>query len=389
MFVRKSKVVMAALLAAMLGAARVLPAQEVQTADQILAELDHTASAQLKALNNKIPIDWVGGSMLVGYYELAHVSKNPEISAALMAVGNEAKWTPMFRPKAPLHADDHCVGQTFLDLYVTHHDPAMLAPTQARMDTLVEHINTWKPEQKQIWWWCDSLFMAPALLCRMSAVTGDPKYLDAMDKEWARTRKLLFDKQEHLYYRDATYLFPKKTEKNGKKMFWSRGNGWVFAGLCHTLEYMPPDHATRPVYTTEFKQMADKLLSLQGTDGMWRVSLLDPQSFPNPETSGTAFYCYGFAWGINNGLLEREKFLPAAIKAWAGLRAVRRADGIPGYVQAIGSQPASVSAEATQLYATGGFLSAGLQMMKLAPLTLPPPPALDGAPAAPAATTKP
>ena len=43
----------------------------------------------------------------------------------------------------------------------------------------------------------------------------------------AKTSDLLYDKQEHLYARDADYLT--KTEANGKKMFWSRGQ-WMGDG---------------------------------------------------------------------------------------------------------------------------------------------------------------
>ena len=64
----------------------------------------------------------------------------------------------------------------------------------------------------------------------MYAATGDRKYIGYLDEEWAKTSDLLYDKQEHLYARDADYLT--KTEANGKKMFWSRGNGWVMGGHC-------------------------------------------------------------------------------------------------------------------------------------------------------------
>ena len=47
------------------------------------------------------------------------------------------------------------------------------------------------------------------------------------------------------------------------------------------------------------RAMAVAIARQQGNDGLWRANLDDPDQCPNPETSGTAFFCYAFAWGIN------------------------------------------------------------------------------------------
>jgi len=60
--------------------------------------------------------------------------------------------------------------------------------------------------------------------------------------------------------------------------------------------------------------MADRILSLQQEDGLWRASLLDPDSYPGGEVSGSGFFCYALAWGINNKLLDRDTYLPAVKK---------------------------------------------------------------------------
>jgi len=211
--------------------------------------------------------------------------------------------------------------------------------------------------------------MAPPAMARLSVITKDPKYLNAMDKEWSRTADLLYDKDEHLFFRDNSFL--SKLTKNGQKIFWSRGNGWVFAGLARTLTYIPSDSPVRAKYVTIFKDMAAKLASLQQPDGTWRPSLLDPDQFPDPETSGTALNCYAYAWGINNGLLDRATYLPVAAKAWGALLAARRSDGLLGYVQNVGDSPASVKPDGTKLYATGAFLMDASELSKLAPITVP------------------
>ena len=52
-------------------------------------------------------------------------------------------------------------------------------------------------------------------------------------------RNYLYDKEEHLFYRDHRYFA--KREANGKKVFWGRGNGWVLGGLVEILQALPKD----------------------------------------------------------------------------------------------------------------------------------------------------
>ena len=59
----------------------------------------------------------------------------------------------------------------------------------------------------------------------------------------------LYDEQEGLWFRDENYLPDRARTADGKKVFWSRGNGWVFAGLARTLEILPEEHAYYREYT--------------------------------------------------------------------------------------------------------------------------------------------
>ncbi|BCM92039.1 unsaturated rhamnogalacturonyl hydrolase YteR [Abditibacteriota bacterium] len=337
------------------------------SAAAILEQSQQISEAQLKILSDqkRNPTDWVGGTLWAGVAEFSHVSNRPLEAQAIVQMGEKVQWQTINHTKTPFHADDDCIGQTFLDAYAQRREARFLEPLQKDMDALVEHLNVPADEKTKLtWWWCDALFMAPAVLARMSNVTGDSKYIDAMDKEWWRVAGQLYDPQEHLYYRDARFL--KMTTKNGKKVFWSRGNGWVFAGLARVLTWMPKNYPTRPKYEQTFQAMAAKLLSIQGKDGAWRTSLLDAEEFPEPETSGTAFYCYGMAWGVNEGLLPRATYAPAATKAWTWLLENKRPDGVPGRVQKVGDRPGATNAQDTQLYATGAMLMAGTELMKLA-----------------------
>ncbi len=221
-----------------------------------------------------------------------------------------------------------------------------------------------------IWWWCDALFMAPPTLAKLAAITGDKSYLDLNDKYFRETYDRLYNKDERLYARDASYLINDKgegkLEANGKKIFWSRGNGWVMGGLVRLLEEVPKDHPSREFYLKQFRDMADRVIELQQPDGLWRSSLLDPASYPGGESSGTGFYVYSLAWGINNKLLDRKKFEPVVRKAWTGLNTLVHPDGMVGWTQPIGADPRrNFNADSWEVYGAGAYLLAGSEIVKL------------------------
>ncbi|MDO6425126.1 glycoside hydrolase family 88 protein, partial [Saccharophagus degradans] len=81
--------------------------------------------------------------------------------------------------------------------------------------------------------------MAPPVWTKLSKVTQDSKYLDFMDKQYHKTYNMLWDKEEKLFFRDKSYFNVR--EKNGEKIFWARGNGWVFGGLALMIPDFPND----------------------------------------------------------------------------------------------------------------------------------------------------
>ena len=348
----------------------------VATAVGIVANAEQVADAQMTALNGKVETDWIWATMYAGYAEFAPLSvKAAEYTKAVVAMGEKCQWTPRFSPKHPFHADDHAIGQTILDVYESRRDPALLAPLTKTLDALVDELNATAADPNHLTWsWCDALFMAPPVLAKMSALTGNRKYLDAMDKEWWKVSALLYDKDEHLFYRDSRFF--NKPTRNGKKIFWARGNGWVSMGLARVLRSMPADYPSRAKYVAMFQEMMAKLAGLQSADGTWRTSLLDPEEYPNSEFSGTAFFSYAMAWGINDGLLAKATYLPVVAKAWSALLAMRRDDGTPGFVQGVSDRPGVSTRTGTQLYATGGLLLTAIELKKLAPFELPPAPKL-------------
>lgn len=312
--------------------------------------------------------DWTNGALYAGLLKFAEVANDPIYYTFMQEkVGKKYDWQ-LYKTNMRYHADFYCVGLMYSRMYSLYKDPRMIADFKVLADTLITRPHTESLENKnrvdlREWSWCDALFMAPPALAALSKASGELKYLDLCDKLWWKTSDYLYDRDESLFYRDSRYF--KRKEKNGTKVFWSRGNGWVMGGLVGVLQSMPADYPTRPRWNQQFKEMAKKIASLQQPDGTWHASLLDPASFPIKETSGTGFYCYALAWGINNGLLDAETYAPVTLKAWKALTGCVHPDGKLGFVQRIGDSPASVGYEDTEVYGVGAFLLAGTEIMKL------------------------
>ncbi len=185
-----------------------------------------------------------------------------------------------------------------------------------------------------------------------------------MNKEYKATYDYLFDKEENLFYRDRRY-FGKK-EANGKKVFWGRGNGWVLGGLAEILQALPKKDKNRDFYAKLFVTLCTRVAELQSPDGYWHASLLDPASYPSPETSATGFIVYALAYGVNEGLLDKNTFAPVITKGWQAMLDAVAPDGKLGYVQPIGADPRKVTRDMTEVYGVGAFLLAGNQIYKMA-----------------------
>jgi unsaturated rhamnogalacturonyl hydrolase len=340
------------------------------TRNATLEIMEKVANWQLAHPSKHGPTEWTCGALYTGMMALGDLSTDPRFRDAMRQAGQTNQWKP--GPRI-YHADDHCVGQMYCELFSLYHDPAMIAPLRERFDYILANPSQGKvqeitkaegiPGGIMRWWWCDALFMGPPAWARLYAVTGQKKYLDFMIQEWWATSDFLFDKDEGLYFRDQSYF--DKREANGRKVFWSRGNGWVMGGLVRVLQVLPSDLPERKRFIEQFQQMAEKLIACQQADGLWRSSLLDPASYPIPETSGSGFYCYAMAWGVNQGLLDREKFDPVISKAWAGLVGCVTEDGMLTHVQPIGADPKKFDPNLSEVYGVGAFLLAGSELYRM------------------------
>jgi rhamnogalacturonyl hydrolase YesR len=284
-----------------------------------------------------------------------------------MAMGERNKWQPHTRFD---HADDIVISQTYIDLYRLKKDKRMVQPTLDTVQKLSKMRGKEADRHGITWWWCDALYMAPPTLVKLHKTFNKPRYLRLNDSLFMECYNRLYDSREHLFYRDDNYLLngkgQGKLEANGKKVFWSRGNGWVLAGLARVLKELPAGYSKRPFYLKLYKQMAAKVVSLQQADGLWRSSLLDPGAYPGGEGSGSAFYCYALAWGVNNGILSKAKYGPSVKKAWEGLNTLVSEEGRVGWVQPIGADPRrNFSAESWEVFGAGAFMLAGSEVIKM------------------------
>jgi len=215
------------------------------------------------------------------------------------------------------------------------------------------------------WWWADALYMVMPVLTKMYKLTGDTKYLRKLYDNILYSDSIMLDKETGLYFRDGRYVYPKHKTEAGKKDFWARGDGWVLAGLAKVLQDMPENYVRQPFFVEKYVNLARGVAKLQQPEGYWTRSMMDPQQAPGPETSGTAFFCYGLLWGVNNGYLQKKEFAPVIEKAWKYLtETALQESGKVGYVQPIGDRaiPGQViNADSQQNFGVGAFLLAACE----------------------------
>ncbi len=336
-------------------------------AGYIKKTMKNAAEWQLKNPKHNL-YDWTNGAFYAGLYSAWETTRSKSIYQAMLDMGAKNEWKP--GPRL-FHADDHAICQTYIDLYRKEKDRKMIDPFIHTLDKMAKTPYAGNNKERIIWWWCDALFMAPPAFVKLGVTLNDKSYFELNDKLFLETYNLLFDKEEHLYARDILYKWNEpgievRKESNGKKIFWSRGNGWVMGGLVRVLQELPADYPRRDFYVQQLKEMAARVASLQQPDGLWRASLLDPAAYPGGEASGSGFFCYALAWGVNNGVLDKATYLPVVKKAWIGLNSLIQPDGHVGWVQPIGADPKkNFSAESWEVYGTGAFLLAGSEVIKL------------------------
>ena len=338
----------------------------------IMASLSKVADWQIAHLHDDIGREfqadnrlnaWTYGALYIGMEKWAAIAPSEKYYEFLLAIAEQNQWD---LGNDKYHADEQVVGQLYLQLYAKYQQPEMLAKTLQRTRWIKDNpsqqpmrLNHYKFTQR--WTWCDALFMAPPVWAKLANITGDGSYRDWMFAEYVATANHLYDPQAHLFYRDEHFI---NERDQGRKIFWSRGNGWVFGGLTLILAEMP-DGPQKAYFIKLYQDMAASIVKLQTPQGHWPMSLHAGDLYPTPETSGTAFFTYGLAWGINHGLLERQHYLPYIEKGWASLVSHVDKDGKLGYVQPVGAAPGQAWPDRSEVYGVGAFLAAGSEIYRL------------------------
>ncbi|MBI9039902.1 glycoside hydrolase family 88 protein [Lutibacter sp.] len=346
--------------------AQEIKAEEVKQLMEKVAnwQIEHFSDSYNENNYDHHPLDWTNGALYVGMEKWAKMSENDTYYNWLIEIGEKYSWKLNTRK---YHADDHTVGQLYLELYKKYNVEAMLKPTKDQFDFILLHpaktsLHWNTPYHQDRWNWCDALFMSPPVWAKLYNLTGEEKYLNFLMAEFKATTNFLFDENENLYYRDESYM---GKLDHGTKIFWSRGNGWVFAGLVNIMNELNPNSEEYQYFLEIYKKMADKLIKIQTPEGHWSMSLLGQDFYPTPETSGSSFYIYGLAWGINNGILNKKMYGTSVKKGWNAMVSHVTEDGMLGYVQPIGAAPGNAWADKTEVYGTGAFLCAGSEVYKL------------------------
>ena len=310
---------------------------------------------------------WTRGVYYEGLMALYKLDPKPEYYDYAVRWGEFHNWDLRDGDTYTRNADNQCDGQTYIDLYLIESNPERIQKIKASVDSMM---NTTRIDD---WNWIDALQMAMPVFAKLGVIYQDNSYYKHMYNMYIYTKLKhgtngLFNQKDGLWWRDGDFD-PPYTEPNGEDCYWSRGNGWVIAALVRVLDIMPDDAPYRKEYLKTYKKMVKALLPIQREDGFWNVSLHDPGNFGGKETTGTALFTYGIAWGINNGLLSEKKHKPVVIKAWnAMVNEALHPDGMLGYVQSTGKEP-SVGQPVTydkipdfEDYGLGCFLLAGCEV---------------------------
>ncbi len=339
--------------------------------------------------------NWIRSTYYTGVMACYQATGNQKLLDQCNTWGEKLNWQiPTLKPEQKSSGVNLLTcGQTWLESYMVKKEKKKIEPILAHL----ENPEIRNPVSNPLYWYfeggrryVDGLFTGPPALAMLYKITGEQKYLDWMNACFWDIYGALYDYEEGLFYRDirfrkgyfgeveknytkpddvkwedARQSYVYQETKDGKKVLWARGNGWAFAGIARILKYIPKNNANYERYKKVFVVMAEELKKRQQPDGFWYPNLADPNDFGTKESSCTGFFTYGLAWGINNGILSKEEYLPVVKDSWAGLVSVVSDEGKVQYGQLVGASPYVILQEDSHEYVTGMFLLAASEMYKL------------------------
>jgi rhamnogalacturonyl hydrolase YesR len=315
-------------------------------------------------------INWDIGAYMTGIMALYRITGEKWVLDSATKWANNANWTPGGGINAT--GDAQCCEQTFCEIYLLNKNPSdlnkMAKPT---FDNMKQMFDVNRSTGRSRWWWSDALYMSPASVARVyeayKNVAGSnvARLLDSVDVYWRDCAAFLYNSQYKLWWRDGTFINAKTA--NGSLVFWSGCNAWAIAGLARVLQNLPQDYKDRPYFVQQFKDVCDALRKAPalGADGLWRTSLLDYNQFSEKESIASAFFAFAYAWGINNGLLDKTTYEPLVRKTWSALVQNIGSDGRLQWCQTVASGPGHIGQSFSAAEGEGAFCLLAEELTKM------------------------
>ncbi len=317
---------------------------------------------------------WTRAYYFEGLIDLWEIDPQQRYLDYMLDWGNKHEWKLRSTKNGweTRNADNQCAGQVYLYLYQI--DPekpeCYIANIKASIDSMMV------TDKIDDWHWIDAVQMAMPIFAQLGNITGDTAYYNRAYAMYEYTKTQhgangLYNPEDQLWWRDGDFD-PPYMEPNGEDCYWARGNGWIVVAMSRMLEMLPADEPHRAEYETMLVDMCQALKKVQREDGLWNVSLHDPDNFGGKELTGTAMFTYGMAYGVNQGLLSAEEYTPVIYKAWnAMVKDCLHPDGFLGYVQGSGKEPKEAQPVTYDRepdfddFGLGAFLMAGCEIYKM------------------------
>ena len=332
--------------------------------------------------------EWKDSVYYSGLTDYVLTSGDKEGYDHLKGIGEAAKYrcnSGIFTP----HGDHYQIGETFMQLGdFTNLSYAFTQPKSNADWNIAAYPNVppkvsgdHRDDNSRDWshlsfWWCDALYMALNTYTILSRITGDDRYVETAKEGYDYAKASLYDEDDHLWHRDSTQLSLTNSQDSGEKhkVYWSRGNAWVFAALAKQLIYLD-DHDYPDIYDSyydDYLEMAESLARYQREDGLWNVSITPYEKYAGKEITGTCGFLYGYCVGLSLGVLDEATYLPIVEKGFKTIYEDCFVDDTDqlGFMQTVGYQPQNYVSEAftskiTNEFGMGLFLLASSAYMRM------------------------
>ena len=161
--------------------------------------------------------------------------------------------------------------------------------------------------------WIDSIMAVTPFLLYIGLALDNPRYIDEAVFQAMGHYEVLMDSECGLLHQCKNFV----SDGTITPDHWGRGNGWGFIALTELVLYLPKKHKHRRDIELLFARHAHALRQYQTSHGMWRQEI--PFEYAYEETSGTALFLYGYAVGMQMGLLDRNSYMATLRHGLEGL----------------------------------------------------------------------